>query len=482
MIHYEGLFNNLDLVGITLGNEAFGGPELVSIDLTNRCNLKCIGCWLYSPFLKKDDKLEREKKKELSFEIVKELLDDLEYLGVKRINLSGGGEPFMHPKIFEIIKYIKSKGIRVNINTNFTLLNEDKIKELDKYGVEHYTVSVWAGTPEYYIKTHPGTTEKTFNHLRRMLKFVSKETSAHFNIYNVISSYNYKDFPNMVKFAEEVGANSIEFTLIDIIPKATEFLRLNDEQRKWLLNKCEKLMNEREVIKRKYGLEIWNLDLFMKRLDPKFDVTENNKRLVNSIPCYVGWTYSRIMANGNVIPCCKAHRMPMGSLHEKSFKEIWFSEDYNEFRIKAKNLRKNDPYFRKINCEKSCDNIINNLETIERLKRMEGELDKIKSPKDIILELAKNNKRLDERLRLLEERLDKELKERDERIKELRKQRRKETRQLKRIINDLRGELNDIKNSRGYKIASNVDKILRKIGVIKQEENNSKNDKGKNNQ
>ena len=42
--------------------------------------------------------------------------------------------------------------------------------------------------------------------------------------------------------------------------------------------------------------------------------------------------------------------------------------------------------------------------------------------------------------------------------------------------------INDIKNSRGYKIASNVDKILRKIGVIKQEENNSKNDKGKNNQ
>jgi len=29
------------------------GPDYVTIDITNRCNLNCAVCWTYSPFLEK---------------------------------------------------------------------------------------------------------------------------------------------------------------------------------------------------------------------------------------------------------------------------------------------------------------------------------------------------------------------------------------------------------------------------------------------
>ena len=77
----------------------------------------------------------------------------------------------------------------------------------------------------------------------------------------------------------------------------------------------------------------------------------------------MGWNYKRILHNGDVIPCCKAHKKPLGNLHEKGFREIWFSDRYNEFRLLAKNEKKSHPYFNAINCYKSCDNAGMNAET-----------------------------------------------------------------------------------------------------------------------
>lgn len=440
--HYEGLFNNLDLIGVKSERYTFGGPELASIDLTNKCNLTCDGCWIHSPFRTKNKKLKEEINKELDFNLVKNLINDLSYLGTKRINLSGGGEPLMHSKAFEIIELIKSKGFHLNINTNFTLLNQEKIDKLISYGVNHFTVSVWAGTPEIYVKTHPGTNEKTFFHLKNMLSYLSKKSNISFNIYNVISKANYKDIHNMINFALDVKAHSIEFTIIDILPKATEFLRLKSKERKWLLRECNKIKEREEELKN-LGLEVWNLDVFMQRLKPNFNIRENNKRLVNSIPCNIGWTYVRVMANGNVIPCCKAYLFPMGNLYKNSFKEIWFSKKYQDFRIKAQKLKKNNPYFKSINCERSCDNIINNIETMERLRIMNEKIKKMNSERELILELANESKELSKELN------------------QLRKELNEKEKQLILVSN----KINEIINSRAYKIGSKINNAIKIFGI-----------------
>jgi len=94
---------------------------------------------------------------------------------------------------------------------------------------------------------------------------------------------------------------------------------------------------------------------------------EYDKLAINEIPCYAGWIFARVLADGSIAPCCRGVKKIMGNINEKSFKDIWFSRNYNEFRAKAKYLPKENPYFRNIGCLKECDNLIHNEQIHEKL-------------------------------------------------------------------------------------------------------------------
>jgi MoaA/NifB/PqqE/SkfB family radical SAM enzyme len=100
--------------------------------------------------------------------------------------------------------------------------------------------------------------------------------------------------------------------------------------------------------------------------------------LVHAMPCFAGWTYSRVMADGRVIPCLKAHRIPSGNIHDTSFTEIWEGSRQAEFRDATRVARKEGPLFASIGndesaacgCERGCDNLEENRRTAERLRSM----------------------------------------------------------------------------------------------------------------
>lgn len=103
-------------------------------------------------------------------------------------------------------------------------------------------------------------------------------------------------------------------------------------------------------------LNILNTGVFLEKLSSK-DIENGMQGTEDGLqPCYMGWYYARVLTNGDIIPCCKAAKHALGNLYKNSFATIWHSEAYQEFRDKAKNLPKTDPYFLKINCLKSCDN------------------------------------------------------------------------------------------------------------------------------
>jgi radical SAM protein with 4Fe4S-binding SPASM domain len=60
---------------------------------------------------------------------IKKLADEFEKLGVISVVISGG-EPLMHPKIFEIADIFKDKGLRVNLSSNGTLISSRNVKKL----------------------------------------------------------------------------------------------------------------------------------------------------------------------------------------------------------------------------------------------------------------------------------------------------------------------------------------------------------------
>ena len=374
--------DNLDLVGILDGEHSFVGPRLVQLDVTNNCNNDCIACWCNSPLLAEERMTPDVKRQLLPYEKVEALLDELYSMGTREIYMAGGGEPFMHPRINDIIRAIKERDMCLFVNTNFTLVDEERVELLASLPVDHMTVSMWAGTPHVYSRTHPNKTEEDFERMRGMLKLLDKKKGGRghapfIKLYEVISHLNYSDVNAMIDHALDVRADSIEFTVVDTKPGYTDYLMLSREQRLELYNACAEI-GER-VEREKLPLDLFRFDQFMRRISTTdSDDGDYDKNIIDALPCTVGWTFARVLPDGNVNPCLKGHRYPIGNIYDNTFREIWGSPLQYEFRRQANQFKKVGPIFAlmgndpdaEVGCYRGCDDLGRNEFTYGRIKEL----------------------------------------------------------------------------------------------------------------
>lgn len=96
-------------------------PPSLQIEPTNFCNINCICC--------PTDRMVR-KKGHMDFELFRKIIDEASKIGVRRVHLLLHGEPMIHPRIVDMIRYIKSKSIAINLTTNGMLFSKEKIEYL----------------------------------------------------------------------------------------------------------------------------------------------------------------------------------------------------------------------------------------------------------------------------------------------------------------------------------------------------------------
>lgn len=346
---------------------ALRGPEQVVVDITNRCNERCVGCWLYSPLLR-DKSNPQWLRQEIEFPIVKNLIDNLADLGTKRIRFTGGGEPFMHPNIMETLKYAKARGLICCLTTNFSLLNKEKVRSLIMLEVDELAISLWASNEEMYRKIHSGSSNGAFEEIKKNLMILTSENNkALITLCNVICNLNYREVKEMFKFALDMRVHGVYFTLVDAIEGVTDSLLLDEGQRQEVLKQAQDIIKYCQGLAQEKRIKLEYFDGFISRLKEK-GASEGSYDLerVNKIPCYAGWIFSRILADGTVCPCCRGVKKPMGNINISDFKDVWLSSTYDEFRHNAKYLPKDDPYFSEIGCLKMCDNLMHNEEFHKR--------------------------------------------------------------------------------------------------------------------
>ncbi|MFA5272450.1 MAG: radical SAM protein, partial [Candidatus Omnitrophota bacterium] len=295
------------LRGILDGKAAFCGPQIAQVDITGKCNNNCIGCWVHSPYIKKPP---RDKNKELSFEFTKKIIDELAGMGTKEIFLAGSGEPLLHPQATQVISLIKGKDLKLNIVTNALLLTPETAHLLVDLGVDMLTVSIWAGTDRAYIKTHPGKNSQDFYAIKNNLCLVNKlklEKNVFLpkvKIYNVICNLNYRDISKMIDFALDVGAQDIEFQLIDTIKGQTSFLALSDSQINEVKDQILALSKREDLFFKDLSLfgnikekELKEFPGRFYRMPPGFSLSEsikikpdNTKLPLRSLTCKAGFS------------------------------------------------------------------------------------------------------------------------------------------------------------------------------------------------
>ena len=115
------------------GNKLDVPSPIVVFNITRRCNLDCLHCYIESE--------DKQYQGELSLDQIKKVIDSLSTMAVPVLLLSGG-EPLAHKDIFTIIEYAKSKNLRIGLSTNGTLITKDMAKNLKKLGVDYAGVSI----------------------------------------------------------------------------------------------------------------------------------------------------------------------------------------------------------------------------------------------------------------------------------------------------------------------------------------------------
>ena len=91
-------------------------------ELTFRCNLRCVHCYV----------VEDSAKKELTFPQITDILDQIHQEGCLWLCLTGG-EPLMRSDFLEIYDYAKRKGFLVTLLTNGTLITPKIADHLREY-------------------------------------------------------------------------------------------------------------------------------------------------------------------------------------------------------------------------------------------------------------------------------------------------------------------------------------------------------------
>ncbi len=359
--------DELMLAGIRDGQAALTGPEHVVVDLTNRCGLRCASCWLHSPLLREGDVKPEWLTQQLPGDVAARLLDDLAQIGTRRVRFTGGGEPLLHPDLLPLLRRAKSRGLIASLTTSLFPFDPETMRELAAAEVDEITVSVSAATPEGYAHLHPGCSASEFARARGCLETLAsaRMRATQLVISHVVTPHTVSQLPDLLRMARDLGADGVYFTLADTRPGRTDSLRLSAQEARGALELARTMVAESG---RKPEL-LYFEDGFLRRLQALPEWADRcDKPRTDALPCFMGWYFARVLADGSVVPCCRAVHHVMGSVREQRFPDVWFGRAYNEFRWKSKHLPKTDPYFAGVGCDRQCDNLMHNEQIAARLR------------------------------------------------------------------------------------------------------------------
>ena len=103
-------------------------PLSGSIDLTHRCNLRCIHCYLGNK-----EVINGKREEELSTTQWISIIDQITDAGCLYLLITGG-EPLLRKDFGAIYRHAKTKGLMVTVFTNGTLITDDLLDLFSKIG------------------------------------------------------------------------------------------------------------------------------------------------------------------------------------------------------------------------------------------------------------------------------------------------------------------------------------------------------------
>jgi MoaA/NifB/PqqE/SkfB family radical SAM enzyme len=307
-------------------------PEFIQIEPVGQCNLRCTMC----PIQFRRDGPPWGPPAFMDYGLYTRLIDGFSTL--KELHLQGLGEPTMHPRFFDMIRYAVGKGIRVSINSNFTLMTPDKAERLVASGLDTLHVSIDGASAETYERIRVFAKFKTV--LRNMQLLLKARRAAggalpHIRLVMVGMRQNLAEIPDIVRLAHrlEIGSIFVQHLAHDFkessLPAHYQPMRDFVNEQTLLTEdpeRIERYFNEARSVAQELGIDL--------RL-PHTRVLKHPPETPGRDRCDWPWHGAYISYQGLAMPCCMIatpDRMNFGSFDTDSVAALWNGPGYSQFR------------------------------------------------------------------------------------------------------------------------------------------------------
>jgi MoaA/NifB/PqqE/SkfB family radical SAM enzyme len=302
-------------------------PVCLYLEVTNRCNLLCETC----PRTFED----LEPPADMSWELFTSIVDQVP--DIARVVLHGVGEPMLVRNLPRMIRYLKDRGTYVLFNTNGTLLNSKKHRELIDAGLDELRVSLDAADAKTFLAV------RGKNFFDRIVRNVQAFTTLQqelgidrprVSLWLTGLKETIDQLPAFVRLAATMRVREVHLQRL-----------VYDEQGFGMARFESSLF---ETVREREGAAIREAERLGRDLGVALDASGATEpglslhRQEDSQPwstCRRPWSLMYFTAHGRALPCCIAPfsargyaNYTLGDATQSTLREIWNSSPYRDFR------------------------------------------------------------------------------------------------------------------------------------------------------
>ncbi|MFX1478363.1 MAG: radical SAM/SPASM domain-containing protein [Promethearchaeota archaeon] len=272
-------------------------PVAMTFAVTYKCQCKCVHCSAGRHLNK--------KKKELSTEEAKKLIDDAQKLGVTIIAFTGG-EPLLREDIYELIAHVDQKKAMPVMFTNGQYLTDENVEKLANAGLYSLFLSIDSPDAEEHNKLRgmPGLFEEAIEGLKKVKE---KGIFANFSSYATRSGTEKGMYKRIHKLGIELGLHNIIY--FDCVPTGN-MLRDTSEM---LTSDLSREIHE------------YSAKVFKSKIVPPLSsqAWQNSvEAYLSGIGCLAGNIQFYASAYGDISPC-DFSPLFFGNIRKEPLKKIW---------------------------------------------------------------------------------------------------------------------------------------------------------------
>jgi radical SAM protein with 4Fe4S-binding SPASM domain len=254
-------------------------PLYLLVEPVSSCNLRCTMCMQVDESFSKNQKFMGM----MDMKLFKKIIDEAEGGGIKALTFASRGEPTLHPHIGEMLEYCSGKFLEFKMNTNATKLSEKLSHKILKSELTDIVFSIDSYTKGNYEKIRVGGIfEQVLENIKNFLK-IKNEQYPNSKLSTRISGVKVDQNMDPTKFKEFWEPHVDNVGLVELA---------------------------------------------------NWDTYNNTTDMAGHDPCNYLWERMYVWFDGLCNPCDTDYKseLALGSLKEKTIKEIWNGEKFKRLR------------------------------------------------------------------------------------------------------------------------------------------------------